>query len=41
MRRVSEVYQVYQDIPESESLPSDSTKRLDLILLAANALDAA
>lgn len=41
VRRVSEVYKVYQDLPEKESLPSDSTKRLDLILLAANALDSA
>ena len=41
VRRVKDVFKVYQDLPENESLPSDSTKRLDLVLLAANALDSA
>jgi hypothetical protein len=41
VRKLPQVFHHYSDLPSEKSLASDSTKRLDLILLAANALEAA
>ena len=41
LRENHQVYHPYNQVPDKKSLPSDSTKRLDLILLEANATEAA
>lgn len=42
LREIKQIYHQYNDLPEQESLPSDSTKRHDLILLASsNAIEPA
>ena len=38
LREIQKIYHQYQDLPEEESLPSDSTKRHDLVLLASEAI---
>lgn len=41
IRENHQIYHPYNQVAEKKSLPSDSTKRLDLILLEANATEAA
>ena len=41
LREIKQIYHKYEDLPLEKSLPSDSTKRNDLILLAQNDNEAA
>lgn len=35
-RMIDDIYHPYEDLPENKTLQSDSTKRLDLVLLKNN-----